>query len=85
MNNILLICRALRAGESLADPATWKTRQLRLNAFLPIIYLLAKFSPVDLTADDLAVIGDTLSLIGGLGNLYLTVATTDKVGFKARQ
>jgi len=35
---ILSLCRALRAGESLADPAIWKQRQLRLNALLPIIY-----------------------------------------------
>jgi hypothetical protein len=80
MNTFILFCRALRAGESLADPATWKTRQLRLNAILAILYLLAKFLPFELTPDDFEAIASTLALLGGLINSYLTVATTEKVG-----
>ena len=80
MNTLLLICRALRAGESLANPATWKNRQLRLNAVLAILYLLAKFLPVELSDDELDAIADSIALIGGLVNSYLTVATSDKVG-----
>lgn len=83
LNNFLLLCRALRAGESLADPATWKNHQLRLNAILAILYLLIKFSPIDLAADDVNAIADSIALIGGTVNSYLTVATSDKVGFGA--
>lgn len=80
MNTLLLLFRALRAGESLANPATWKNRQLRLNAILAILYLLMQFSPVELAADDVNAIASSLALIGGAVNSYLTVATSDKVG-----
>jgi len=79
---ILSLCRALRAGESLADPAIWKQRQLRLNALLPIIYLLAHYLPIDLSADDVDAVATGIGMIGGaLVNGYLIVATTDKIGF----
>jgi hypothetical protein len=80
MNKFLLLCRALRAGESLADPATWKNRQLRYTAILAIVYLLVTFLPVPLAIDDIQAIAGSISLIGGLLNGYLTVATTEKVG-----
>jgi len=80
MDKFILLCRALRAGESLADPATWKNRQLRLTAILTILYFLVKFIPVDLSPDDLNAIADSIALLGGLVNSYLTVATSEKVG-----
>jgi hypothetical protein len=80
MNNLLLLCRALRAGESLADPATWKNHQLRLTAILTILYFLAKVLPVELSTDDINAIADAIALLGGLANTYLTVATSEKVG-----
>lgn len=80
MNAFLLMCRALRAGESLTDPATWKNRQLALNAILAILYLLVKFLPVELEADDIDAIASSIALIGGTVNSYLTVATSEKVG-----
>ncbi|UOA07794.1 hypothetical protein [Methylobacter sp. S3L5C] len=76
----LLLCRALQAGESLADPAAWKNKQLCVNAILAILYLLVKFLPVELSPDDLDAIASSIALIGGLINSYLTVATSDKVG-----
>jgi hypothetical protein len=82
LNNFLLLCRALRAGESLADPATWKQRQLRLNALLAILWLLAKLLPVELAPDDIDALANGIGMIGGtLVNGYLTVATTVKIGF----
>ena len=80
MNNLLLACRALRAGESLADSATWKNHQLRLNAILAILYLLVKFLPMELAQDDMDAIASSIALLGGTVNSYLTVATSDKVG-----
>jgi len=75
-----LLCRALRAGESLADPASWKNRQLLSTAILAILYLLVTFMPVPLAPDDINAIASGLSLLGGTINGYLTVATTEKVG-----
>ncbi|MGZ5056450.1 MAG: hypothetical protein ACXWAT_16115 [Methylobacter sp.] len=81
-NTFLLLFRALRAGESLTKAATWKQRQLRLNALLPLVYLLAHFLPVDITPDDVDAIATGVGIIGmGLVNGYLTLATTVKIGF----
>lgn len=82
MAKLLLLFRALRAGESLAKSATWKQRQLRLNALVPIVSLLAWFSPVDLAPDDIDAIATGVGMIGGaVVNGYLTLATTTKIGF----
>jgi len=81
MNTLILLFRALRAGESLADPATWKNRQLISTAILAILYFLVKVLPVDISPDDLNIIADGIALLGCLANGYLTVATTDKIGF----
>lgn len=80
---ILSLCRALIAGESLADPAVWKNRQLRGNALMTIA---AAASPLLLIfgvmpGDVLVIVTAIGIVISGLVNLYLTVATTDKIGF----
>jgi hypothetical protein len=82
MSNLLLLFRALRAGESLANAATWKQRQLRLNALGSVVAILVPFLPFDLVPDDADAIVTGLSIIGGaLVNGYLTLATTTKIGF----
>lgn len=78
----LLLFRALRAGESLANPAIWKQRQLRINALLPIVALLVNFSPVEIVPDDVdAIVTGAAWALGALVNGYLTLATTVKIGF----
>lgn len=80
---ILMLCRALLAGESLADPATWKNRQQVINALMTISALISPFLPMlGLTTDDVLVLVTAAAIIGGLINSYLTVATTEKIGFK---
>jgi hypothetical protein len=70
------------AGESLADPATWKNRQQRVNALMMIAMVAAPLFPkFGLTTDDVLTIVTAVGIIGGLVNGYLTVATTDKIGF----
>jgi hypothetical protein len=80
MKNFILFFQALRAGELLADPATWKSRQLSVTAILAILYFLVKVLPMDIPSNDLTTIADGIALVGGLVNSYLTVATTEKVG-----
>jgi hypothetical protein len=83
MTFILSLCRALIAGESLADPATWKNRQQRVNALMTIVMVAAPLFPMlGLTADDVLTIVEAIGIVGGLVNGYLTVATTDKIGFR---
>lgn len=81
-NTLILLCRALMAGESLEDPATWKNHQLRLNAILAILYVSVKLLPIDIAPDDVQAIAVGVGMVGGwVVNIYLTVATTDKIGF----
>ncbi len=81
---------ALQAGRSLADVATWKVRQNAINAVggavVAAVALLQAFGiSIPLPEDQLA------DLAAGLGavvwvcvNLYLTTATTDKIGLSAK-
>jgi cellobiose-specific phosphotransferase system component IIC len=79
---ILSLCRVLLAGESLADPATWKNRQQRVNALMTLAMVAAPLLPMlRMTADDVLTIVEAVGIVGGLINGYLTVATTDKIGF----
>ena len=79
---ILSLCRALLAGESLADPAVWKNRQQRVNALMTIAAVASPLFPLlGLTTDDVLTMVTAVGIIGGLINGYLTVATTDKIGF----
>lgn len=81
MAKLLLLFRALRAGEALAKSATWKQRQLRLNALVSVVSLLALLSPVDLVPDDIDAIATGIGIVGGaVVNGYLTLATTTKIG-----
>lgn len=81
MRNLIYFFSALRAGESLSNPATWKQRQLRLNALLPIVYFLSKLLPVELSTDEVDAVATGVALIGGwVVNAYFTIATTDKLG-----
>jgi hypothetical protein len=81
---IVSLCRALLAGESLADPAVWKNRQQRTNALMLIAMVASPLFPLlGLTTDDVLAIVTVIGIIGGFINGYLTVATTDKIGFES--
>ncbi len=80
---ILALCRALMAGESLADPATWKNRQQVINALLTITGVASPLFPLlGLSVDDVLAMVTAVAIVGGMVNGYLTVATTDKIGFR---
>lgn len=80
---IVALCRALIAGESLADPAIWKNRQMVINALMTIAGVLSPvLTLLGFSADDVLVLVTAAAIIGGVINGYLTVATTDKIGFR---
>jgi hypothetical protein len=79
--------RALRAGESLADPATWKNRQNLINALAAVLgavlWLLHKLGVgIDLAPDEVAAVAGGVAVVMGAINNYLTTATSTRVGFK---
>ncbi len=79
---MVTLCRALMAGESLANPAIWKNRQQAVNALMLIAGVLSPLFPaLGLSDDDVRVVVTGMAIVGGVINGYLTVATTDKIGF----
>lgn len=85
MNLIMVVSRgmaALRAGEALADPALWKHRQAAINAVT--VAITAGVALANLFGLHIPVnaewIGDIAYGCVGIATIYLTYATSAKVG-----
>lgn len=84
IRKIQSVFRLFKAGEVVADPAKWKSRQITTSMLVAAIWALVNTVsvfgvevPVDAeTVDGLAV--GLLSVV----NLVLTVTTTDKIGLR---
>lgn len=76
------IFKALRVGEQLADPATWKNKQKLVNALIAIIGLAAAFFPeyINLSEEDTVKLAGALAVLFGVGNTVFINATSKKVG-----
>lgn len=83
MNKMLAALAALRYGSSLTDPAIWKNRQLLMNALIGLLAAIAPFLPVELSHEDQKAIAGGIAAVGIVLNIYLTAATSDKVGLPA--
>jgi hypothetical protein len=77
--------RAIQAGESLKNPATWKNVQLLANAITILLGAVLAFVPLDLTPEQIAQISSGLAMLAGAVNKYFTVATSEKVGIHKRR
>lgn len=84
MSKLLAALAALRYGSSLTDPAVWKQRQNRLNALIGLLGAVAVFLPVEMSHEDMLAIAGGVAAAVGVLNAYLTTATSDKVGLRAR-
>jgi hypothetical protein len=85
LNKIFAAGRAIQAGESLSNSATWKNIQLLTNAVTILLGSVLVFVPLDLTSDQIAQIGSGLAILAGAINKYFTVATSEKVGIPKRR
>ena len=86
MNKLLTLLDLFRKGNAVADPALWKSRQIKATLLLPVfgalIAVLRAFG-LEVPLDDT----ETTQLVTGLVvllNLVLTLTTTDKVGLPAK-
>lgn len=85
MQHLISLYRVLHAGESLADPATWKNFQLLVNAALGVIGVIAGMHPEwALSEGDINALAIGCGIVGFVANGYLTMATTEKIGFKRK-
>lgn len=80
LNKLFAAANAVKAGESLKNPAAWKNRQMLMNAFLIIIGTIPQFVNIELSDADINSISYGLAALAGVLNTYFTAATSDKVG-----
>lgn len=80
LNKIFAAAKAVKAGESLKDPAAWKNKQILMNALLIIIGVISKFIKIELSEAEINSISFGFVTLAGVVNTYLTAATSDKVG-----
>lgn len=84
MHKLLAALAALRHGASLADPAGWKRRQNTVNALVGLLGAVALFLPVELSDADIEMLAGGVAVLLAIANLYVTTASTDKIGVPAR-
>ena len=82
LDKLFAAANAVKAGESLKKPATWKNRQMLMNIFLVIIGAIPQFVNIELSDADINSISYGLAALAGVVNTYLTVATSAKVGIE---
>lgn len=75
-----LMFNALKLGQSLQSPELWKEWQNVVNVFGGALPVLAIFYPPAQHLIDADFAGKFYALLGII-NVYLTTATSDKVGF----
>jgi len=87
MNKWLAILAVLRQGAMLTNAATWKERQVLVNAIAGLLtagYMLARSQGWIAIEVDNAALLDLGSAFGAIlftgYNIFFTVATTDKIG-----
>jgi len=78
------LIKALQAGKELADPTTWKNRQVTINLLVILLSAIAALARllgwVDISEEVLQDVAVIIATILGLVNVYLTLATSKKVG-----
>ena len=82
MGKLFAFLAALRHGTNLTDPKVWKVRQNLINALIGLIGAIAVFLPetIGMSDEDILSIAGGIATIAGLFNVYITTATTDKIG-----
>ena len=76
---------ALKAGEQLLDPATWKNRQVTANAILVLLLALVnvlkiKGIEVPVSEEMFGAMSEGIAALIGVLNMYFTTATSKKIG-----
>lgn len=85
MQKMLAFFAVLRYGSSVTDPAIWKVRQNLVNTLVGLLgamLTLAKLFGygVELDHEQILALASGIAVVVGVFNLYLTTATTTKIG-----
>jgi len=84
LDKLFAAANAVKAGESLKNPASWKNIQTLMNAFLVILGTIPVFVDIEISDAQLNAIAYGLATLAGVVNVYITNATSDKVGLPAQ-
>lgn len=85
MRKLLGFWRVLRLGESVANPARWKKGQVTVNAIAAFLFAFGELSKAfgyELPASPEQIGGLSVGILA-LGNILLTVTTSEKIGLPA--
>ena len=86
MNKLLALLDLFRKGNAVADPALWKSRQIKATLLLPVfgalVAVLRAFG-LEVPLDDTQITQLVTGLVVLL-NLVLTLTSSDKVGLPAK-
>jgi len=80
LDKVFAAGRALKAGEELENPAVWKNQQSLMNTFMIILGSVPIFIDIDVSEAQLNAISYGFAVFAGVCNLYITNATSRKVG-----
>jgi len=83
--NFMNLINVLRVGYELKNSATWKDRQKTISLVVVLLGVLVPFLPklgvnIVLSQDDIFILASAVSVILGIVNTFLTVATSSKIG-----
>ena len=80
------IVEALHEGHSLGNVESWKNRQSAMSSVITILGILLAFKPdLPISGEQLDSIAGGIVTAGSIFVLYLTPATSKKVGFKKKE
>lgn len=82
MGAILDFFKALKLGNELSDPATWKNRAVLTTVIGGLLYIIVPYLPASIapTPEVTDLITDAIISIVAVVNSYLMIATSKKVG-----
>jgi hypothetical protein len=83
MSKLMSALMALRYGSSLADPAVRKNEQNLLNALVGLLGAVVVFLPIEVSSEQVLSIAGGIASFVGLYNVYITTATTTKIGLSS--
>jgi hypothetical protein len=71
---------ALKQGECLKEPATWKNSTLLMNPLMGVLTSISIMADLPMTDSQQSTIAFGIMTIAGLYNQYIHLATSAKVG-----
>ena len=80
MEKLSAAANAVKAGESLTNPAAWKNVQMLMIPFSTLLALVPQFLPVEVSSAQINAIAYGLATLSVVVSTYLTAATSTKVG-----